>query len=282
MNAIRMNLEQLKNKTIPIGREGENDYTVVRIDCGPVFRQHPDAAVSMKVKPPKGIIYPVSVERDGDEIIWTVKDYDLASKGDGQIQLTFTENGVICKSAIGRTLVLKSLTGDGPAPTPIQEWMDEANETLDTIKTAYESGEFKGDKGDKGDPGEQGPRGFTGADGAKGDKGDTGAQGPKGDKGDQGDPGDPTELIDDTAEAQDKTYSSAKIESELTPVKNAFNDIDEEINGEKIPSINLFNPSDPDILDNKYIDGSTGQEESYNGMMETGFIACVPDRKSVV
>lgn len=136
MNPIRINLEQLKNKTIPIGREGENEYTVVRIDCGKVFAEHPQAEVSMKVKPPKGIVYPVTVERDGNEIIWTVKDYDLASKGDGQFQLTFTEGNVVCKTAIGRTLVLKSLVGDGPAPTPIDDWMKEAQEALDAVEDA--------------------------------------------------------------------------------------------------------------------------------------------------
>lgn len=89
----------------------------------------------------------------------------------------------------------------------------------------------KGAKGDKGDKGDTGSTGSTGPQGPKGDKGDTGATGatgPKGDKGDtgaqgpQGEPGDPTELIDDTDPALDKTFSSSKIDSELTDVKNAI------------------------------------------------------------
>lgn len=89
----------------------------------------------------------------------------------------------------------------------------------------------KGAKGDKGDKGDTGATGSTGPQGPKGDTGDTGATGatgPKGDKGDtgaqgpQGEPGDPTELIDDTDPALDKTFSSSKIDSELTDVKNAI------------------------------------------------------------
>lgn len=45
------------------------------------------------------------------------------------------------------------------------------------------------------------------------------AQGPKGDP---GDPGDPSSLIDDAAAAAGKTYSSSKIEAELTPLKSAL------------------------------------------------------------
>ena len=47
------------------------------------------------------------------------------------------------------------------------------------------------------------------------------AQGPQGDP---GDPGDPTELIDDTAAAAGKTYSSSKIEAELTHLKSEIQD----------------------------------------------------------
>lgn len=86
----------------------------------------------------------------------------------------------------------------------------------------------KGDKGEKGDPGEDGQDGAKGDKGDKGEKGDkgdkgdtgatgaTGAQGEKGDKGDKGDPGDPTQLIDDTAASVSKTYSSNKIDTDLS------------------------------------------------------------------
>lgn len=57
------------------------------------------------------------------------------------------------------------------------------------------------------------------------------AQGP------QGEPGDPTELIDDNTPDTDKTYSSSKIEAELTPVKSAItiSDIKEKLLTGDIP-----------------------------------------------
>lgn len=79
----------------------------------------------------------------------------------------------------------------------------------------------KGEKGDPGEKGDTGPQGEQGPEGPKGDKGDTGATGAKGDKGDKGEkgdtgdpgtPGDPTTLIDDETPAENKTYSSEKVE----------------------------------------------------------------------
>lgn len=118
----------------------------------------------------------------------------------------------------------------------------------------------QGPKGDKGDRGEPGPRGLTGATGPKGDKGDkgdkgatgaVGPQGPAGPKGDKGDtgatgpagangkdyvlteadkqeiagmvevPGGVGAAIDDTAPSATTTYSSQKIEDELSALNEA-------------------------------------------------------------
>lgn len=118
----------------------------------------------------------------------------------------------------------------------------------------------KGDKGDRGEPGPRGLTGLTGATGPKGDKGDkgdkgaTGAigpQGPAGPKGDKGDtgatgpagangkdyvlteadkqeiagkvevPGGVGAAIDDTTPSTTTTYSSQKIECELSALNEA-------------------------------------------------------------
>lgn len=219
MNPIRVKLEELKTKTIPIGREGENNYTVVSIDCSSVFKKHPAAVTTMRVKPPKGLIYPVTVTQDGTDIIWTVKDSDLACKGDGQFQLTFTEDTVICKSVIGRTLILKSLKTEGPAPDPIQDWLEEAEEALEELEAAevhqptigedgywytwdQEAGEYQKTEtkaqGEDGQPGqdghtpEKGVDYWTAADKAEMESDVAGA------------------IIDDTSTALDKVWSASK------------------------------------------------------------------------
>ena len=126
----------------------------------------------------------------------------------------------------------------------------------------------KGDKGDRGEPGPRGLTGLTGATGPKGDKGDkgdkgatgaVGPQGPAGPKGDKGDtgatgpagangkdyvlteadkqeiagmvevPGGVGAAIDDTTPSSTTTYSSQKIESELTALNEANATQDTEI-----------------------------------------------------
>lgn len=119
----------------------------------------------------------------------------------------------------------------------------------------------KGDKGDRGEPGPRGLTGLTGATGPKGDKGDkgdkgatgaVGPQGPAGPKGEKGDtgasgpagangkdyvlteadkqeiagmvevPGGVGAAIDDTTPSTTTTYSSSKIESEISKLNEAI------------------------------------------------------------
>ena len=101
----------------------------------------------------------------------------------------------------------------------------------------------QGPKGDKGDKGERGEKGATGAmgpqgsAGPKGDKGDTGATGPAGANGkdyvltdaDKQEiagmvevPGGVGAAIDDTTPSATTTYSSQKIESELSELNAAI------------------------------------------------------------
>ena len=133
MRTISYKLDDLKKVVIPIGYEGENDHTRVIIDAGEVFKQYPAAAATLKVKPPHGTIYPVVVSREGDTVIWDVKETDCASNGTGEAQFTFTENSVIVKSMVTKININRSLVATGPAPDPIEDWLDEATEVLDDL-----------------------------------------------------------------------------------------------------------------------------------------------------
>lgn len=247
MNPIRYTLKELKEKTVPIGREGENEYTVVSIDCAEVYEEYPAAVASMKVQNPNKVIYPVVIERSGNDIIWTVKASDLTVKGDGRFQLTFTEGTVIHKTVIGRTLILKSLVGDGPVPEAVEDWIDEATELMEDMEEKRDSGYFKGDPGEPGEPGAPGHSPVLTAD--KVGKTTTiysdGTQLAQILDGQDGQAG---AIIDDTAPAADKVFSSSKVNGELNTVKSALTLI-EEINDDTAspyiyePSINLFNPA---------------------------------------
>lgn len=126
----RVNLCALDTGSLTLGYVGENDHTQIRINCASVFADYPSAVVSMTVKAPSGVVYPREVETDGQVVIWTITDSDTASAGNGQIQLTFTEDGTIVKTVIAVTTVRASLVGDNPPPDPITDWIDEAGEAL--------------------------------------------------------------------------------------------------------------------------------------------------------
>ena len=219
MRTISCKLEDLKNMTLHIGYEGENNYTSIRIDAGSVFAQYPEAAASMKVQPPKGNMYPVLLTREDNVVIWNVSDSDTASNGNGEIQLTFTENTVVVKSCKAKTLVHRSLNATGPAPDPLMDFIDRAEEVVQEAENAAT---------EAAEAAEHAP--LIGLDGywyrwdaEAGEYVSTGtkAQGPQGTPGEPGAPGDPTQLIDDTSgEGQTgKTWSADKINTEVSQVK---------------------------------------------------------------
>lgn len=257
MRTISCKLEDLKTMTLHIGYEGENDYTSVRIDAGSVFAQYPEAVPSLKVQPPKGNMYPVIVTRDGDIVIWNVSDSDTASNGNGEIQLTFTENTVVVKSCTGKTLVHRSLKATGPAPDPLIDFIDMAEEVVGEAQDAAEAAEAAA---------QHAP--MIGLDGYwyKWDaetegyvKTDTKARGEDGANGvgitsvekistvglvdtyrinftngtnttytvTNGQDG--SVPIDDTTPAANKVFSSAKVDEELTDVKNAIDGIEDDL-----------------------------------------------------
>ena len=134
---VSYKLEDLKKGVIiPIGFVGENDFTKVFFDAEEIYKKYPSASVSMKVQPPKGGIYPATVTRDGNTVIWKVKEADVANRGGGELQLTFTDGETKIKTYIAKTDVKRSLAGNGPAPDPVQDWIDDAEDVLEEVEAA--------------------------------------------------------------------------------------------------------------------------------------------------
>ena len=140
MRTVTYRLDDLKDVVIHIGRAEENLATRVRIDAGKVFAEYPAAVPTMKVINPAGTVYGREVSRDGDLVIWDVTDGDLAAEGQGEMQLTFTENSVIVKSADARTEVCRSIVGGTTPPDPVQDWIDRAEEVLEEVEDAFPEG----------------------------------------------------------------------------------------------------------------------------------------------
>lgn len=232
-----------KSIIIPIGFVGENDFTRVIFDAEEIYKNYPAAQVSMKVQPPKGGIYPATVTRDGNSVIWQVKAADVAHKGSGELQLTFTADTMVEKSYIAKTDIKRSLVGNGPAPDPVQDWLDEAQEALEDIESAevhqptigtdgywykwnQETGEYE-----KTDTKAQGTDGHSPVlTSSKSGKTTTiYADGTQLAQIQDGEDGQGADVIDDTAGEGDtnKTWSADKLDEELTDVKNAIQGIDD-------------------------------------------------------
>lgn len=216
MRTISYKLDDLKKAVIRIGYVGENQHTQVRIDCKDLFKEYPDAAVSAAIVSPAGQSYPKVATVDGSTVVWDVADSDLAAEGDGEIQLTFTEGGVVAKTAVARFNVYRSITAEGPAPDPVDDWLQEASEALEDIEAAevnqpiigqdgywytwdQEAGEYvktntkaQGEDGQPGHTPEKGVDYWTAADKAEMESDVAGA------------------IIDDTSTALDKTWSASK------------------------------------------------------------------------
>ena len=191
--------EEFGRTRIDLGRVGEDGAVRIMIDLSSLLAQDPKAIGAMTVEGPKGNSYPAVTNQEGTCLVWDVSEADVAEEGAGKIQLTVLgSKGEILKSVVAATQIGHSIRGDGPAPDPVQNWIDKAeealakvattevavdeanaaakkaNEAADTVLAALENGELTGPKGDPGEKGDPGPKGDTGAKGDKGDKGDTG------------------------------------------------------------------------------------------------------------
>lgn len=125
----KVSLNNLGSRVLELGYVGEHEHTRIEIDCTDVLWDYPDAACSVVVQPPNGDMYPLTPVREENSIIWLVTDSDVVYAGTGRVQITFTNNGEIVKSAIANTRIDQSIMATGPVPTPLENWMERAEET---------------------------------------------------------------------------------------------------------------------------------------------------------
>lgn len=139
MNIIRENLNNISSVNFDIGFVGEKNHTRVIINCAPVFHSNPNAVATMAAKPPVGDIYPVVLTRDGKNVIWDVSESDIAYAGSGEFQLTFTEgsgdSAEIIKTVYGSYSIKESMGATGDPPTPLENWLEQAQEVLSDLQS---------------------------------------------------------------------------------------------------------------------------------------------------
>lgn len=153
MRTVSLRFADMTDKTrIPIGLVGENLATRVIIDCKKIYEQYPYAAAALTVKPPFEDAFPAIVSRDGNTIIWDVLNTALTQDGEGEVQLAFTMDNKVVRSATSKIEIKKSLTPTGNVPDPIDDFLVRANAALslipetinEALQEAKDSGGFDG------------------------------------------------------------------------------------------------------------------------------------------
>ena len=140
MGSSTWRLADLRNVILNLGFVGENLHTRQIFDCKKMFDQYPNASVSMTVTPPEGEPYPGTIERDGDLVIWDVRDSDLVAEGDGEIQLVFTQEPHIARSYNVRTHICRSQVPTGSIPSGLDDFITRADQLLDQVEEAFPAG----------------------------------------------------------------------------------------------------------------------------------------------
>lgn len=129
----RVEIDKMNTKLLELGYQDENIHTQVQIDCSSVLWDYPDATAEISVQPPSGDKYPVMPELVDNVVYWDVTNSDLVYPGSGKIQVTLKNGEEVIKSASCATRIMESITTTGPAPTPLENWMERAEETAHQI-----------------------------------------------------------------------------------------------------------------------------------------------------
>lgn len=141
-STISLSAENFGRVAIDIGRVAENQAVQVRVDLSKFLLQEPKATASLAVESPSGERYPAITRMEGQALIWDVAAADVASAGMGKVQLNVLgPNGEVLKSAVAATRIGHSIRGEGPAPDPVQNWVDDAANKLGSAVQAGKEAE---------------------------------------------------------------------------------------------------------------------------------------------
>ena len=124
---LRLTAEEFGRSCLNLGRADENIAVRVEIDLSRILAQEPTATAHINVENPSGTEYAAVTSMDGTKLIWDVTKADNTVEGTGCAQLTVNvPNGEVLKSAVAATRIGHSIRGEGPAPDPVQNWVDDA------------------------------------------------------------------------------------------------------------------------------------------------------------
>lgn len=147
---LKMMAEDFGKTALNLGRADENKAVRIEIDLSNLLEITPDANASVTVETPSGKKYPATTSKEGKLLIWDVNSADTAEEGRGWAQLTITgSNDEVLKSIVTATRVGRSIRGDGTAPNPVQNWVDDATSKLGNVVSAGENAKVAAEKAEE-------------------------------------------------------------------------------------------------------------------------------------
>lgn len=190
-------IDAKRNAVTCIGRLGENEARVIRINVSQIMRAFPGAAFTVLHRRPGDMdAYPVNgayIAMDGENVLWTVASGDVEKEGVGQFEVVASVDGTIVKTVVYNSRVDHALDGAGDPPEPWESWVTDVTDAADRAEAAAQLLEHPGAEAETLAPGSSATAGY--ADGTftfgipQGEKGDTGEQGPEGPEGPAGQDG---------------------------------------------------------------------------------------------
>lgn len=147
---LKMMAEDFGKTALNLGRADENKAVRIEIDLSNLLEINPDANASVTVETPSGKKYPATTSKEGKLLIWDVNSADTAEEGRGWAQLTITgSNDEVLKSVVTATRVGRSIRGEGTAPDPVQNWLDDATSKLGNVVSAGENAKKAAEKAEE-------------------------------------------------------------------------------------------------------------------------------------
>ena len=136
MGTVNINLAEAQNLNLPLGLQLENEVTEVVFDFSAWQTAYGSGDLGLSIQRP-GDSQPYAGELtiDGTDATWTVSSLDIAYKGVGEIQLTYTVGTVVKKSVIYKFTAYKSLGANGEYPSPGQTWQDGIEDDIEGLRT---------------------------------------------------------------------------------------------------------------------------------------------------
>lgn len=142
-------LARLCQKTIFIGRVGENKATVANVRKGPEMASYEGAFGLLFQRPGEEAPYLVEAVDKGEYLEWIITNIDTAIPGRGKLQMIYSGNGTVAKGDIYDTMCDVSLDGPGDPPEPWSGYVEEVLEAAAKIEnmTASASVTSEGEPG---------------------------------------------------------------------------------------------------------------------------------------